>query len=193
MKALGIDLAGSPARPTGACFMGEDLEAHCLTVFSDEELLGLTAGKNVDIIAIDAPLTLPVGRPDIDVRNEHHFRGCDRELLARKIKFFPITLGPMRSLTKRGMMLSGEYSGKGYCVIEVYPGAAQDIMNVARQKYPGRLLSGLRGLGIKNLDDSLSVHELDAVTSAYVGIMHLAGKTESIGEESDGFIVLPAA
>ncbi|RKY82101.1 hypothetical protein DRQ11_14665, partial [candidate division KSB1 bacterium] len=32
----------------------------------------------------------------------------DKELLRRKIKFFPITLGPMRSLTKRGIRLKKE-------------------------------------------------------------------------------------
>jgi len=58
-----------------------------------------------DLIAIDAPLNLPPGRKSLDDKNGEHFRPCDRELQKRGIRFFPITLGPMRSLTQRGIDL----------------------------------------------------------------------------------------
>ena len=193
MNVLGIDLAGSPGRPTGVCVMDGKLEASCATVFSDDEIISRAESECPDIIAVDAPLSLPEGREDIDIRSDIHLRECDRELLRRKIKFFPITLGPMRMLTRRGISLKGILNEKGFSVIEVYPGAAQDILGIARQKFPERLLGGLKKLGIGGLHDGLNVHELDAVTSAYVGVMHLAGKAEEIGAPSGGLIVLPRA
>ncbi len=193
MKSLGIDLAGSPRRPTGACVMGEDLKPSCGVLFSDEEIILKAEDERPGIIAVDAPLSLPEGRDDIDEKSDNHLRECDRELLRRKIRFFPVTLGPMRMLTGRGIRLKGILEGKGFNVIEVYPGAAQDILGIARQRFPGRLLCGLKKLGIKSLHENLSVHELDAVTAAYVGLLELQGRTEIIGENPGGGIILPAA
>jgi len=57
------------------------------------------------IVAIDAPLSLPTGRKSIEQKTGVHLRECDKELLKRGIKFFPVTLGPMRKLTSRGITL----------------------------------------------------------------------------------------
>lgn len=192
MIVCGVDLAASPKRPTGACVLDSGLNASCFTVYSDEEIVLRVENQRVDIIAVDAPLSLPQGRYDIDERTDNHLRECDRELLRRKIKFFPVTLGPMRMLTKRGMLLKGVFNEKGFDAVEVYPGAAQDILGIARQKFPGRLLEGLQKLGIKSLHSALSVHELDAATSAYVGLLHLQGRAEEIGCPGGG-IILPRA
>jgi uncharacterized protein len=189
-SALGIDLAGSPLRPTGICVMDERLEASCATVFGDEDVMRQSS-SGPDIIAVDAPLSLPEGRADIDLRSDVHLRACDRELLKRKIKFFPITLGPMRMLTKRGMKLKDAFEKKGFDVAEVYPGAAQDILGISRQRFPEKLLAGLQKLGIKNLHGALTAHELDAATAAYVGIMHLTGNAEEIGNPGEGVMLLP--
>ncbi len=193
MNALGIDLAGSGKRPTGVCVMDERFDASCAAVFSDVEIISKAEQECPDIIAVDAPLSLPEGREDIDIRSDIHLRECDRELLSRKIKFFPITLGPMRMLTRRGISLKRILNEKGFNVIEVYPGAAQDILGIARQKFPDRLLGGLKKRGINGLHEALSVHELDAATAAYVGLLHLMGQTEEIGAASGGVIVLPRA
>jgi uncharacterized protein len=191
LKILGIDLAGSPKRPTGACLMDANLSCACSVLFSDDEIVNLAASELPDVIAVDAPLSLPPGRESIDEKSGSHLRECDRELIRRKIKFFPVTLGPMRMLTKRGLMLKKVFEGMGLKTIEVYPGAAQDIMGVSRQKYPGKLLRGLRRLGIKGLHNRLNVHELDAATSSYVGFLYLKGEAEKLEDESGGGIFLP--
>ncbi len=193
MKALGVDLAGSRKRPTGICLMDARMGVWCSTVFLDREIMSAAEKASADMVAIDAPLSLPPGRENIDSRSGGHLRVCDRELLRRKIKFFPITLGPMRMLTRRGISLCGILREQGKRVIEVYPGAAQDILNIARQKFPEELREGLESLGIRNLPRKPSVHELDAVTAAYVGLMHLKGRTQTIGDEDGGGIVLPVA
>ena len=134
-KVIGIDLAGSPKRNTGICLLVVNNILSCKTVFTDEEIFEFINLYSPDLIAIDAPLNLPPGRKTLEERNGEHFRPCDRELLKRGIRFFPITLGPMRSLTKRGIALKTKLKRRKYSVIEIYPGAAQDIWKIPRKQY----------------------------------------------------------
>ena len=53
-------------------------------------------------------------------------------LLTMKIKFFPITLGPMRQLTLRGLALKEKLEKVGLRVFETYPGAVQDLWGIPR-------------------------------------------------------------
>jgi predicted nuclease with RNAse H fold len=107
------------------------------------------------------------------------------------IKIFPATLGPMRKLTVRGIAIREKFEKAGLHVIEVYPGGAQDVLGIPRKKRGiNKLLVGLQTLGIQGLDFSLSNHELDAATCAYVGKLFLEGKAISCGAPNHG-IVLP--
>lgn len=192
MTVVGIDLAGSPKRNTGICTLRGEKITSWTTVFADEEIFDFVERAKPDLVAIDAPLNLPPGRKTIDDRNGQHFRVCDRELLRRGIRFFPITLGPMRSLTLRGIALKKKLKRKGYEVIEMYPGAAQDVWGIPRkQEGLEKLLRGLRKLGAKGLDNKMNGDELDAVTGALVGHLFLRGKAEVLGNFKEGAIVVP--
>ena len=125
-KVVGIDLAGSPKRSTGICTLKEDIITFCTIVHTNQEIVDYIENENPILIAVDAPLNLPPGRKSIEDKSGEHFRPCDRELLRGGIRFFPITLGPMRLLTARGIQLKRILTKRGYTVIEVYPGAAQD-------------------------------------------------------------------
>jgi len=162
------------------------------TVFSDKEIIEFVSRHRPNVVAIDAPLNLPPGRKSMDDRNGEHFRPCDRELLKRGIRFFPITLGPMRSLTQRGISLKKKLNRIKYRVIEMYPGAAQDVWRIARkQDGLGKLRKGLEKLGIKGLDKKMNGDELDAVSGAIVGKLFLQDKAEILGNFRQGAIVIP--
>ena len=192
MIVVGIDLAGSPKRNTGICILKGNKLSSCKTLYVDEEIVDLVKNANPDIIAIDAPLNLPPGRKTLEERNGEHFRPCDRELLRRGIRFFPITLGPMRSLTKRGILLKKRFNRLGFKVIEIYPGAAQDIWRIPRKQFGlGRLRRGLEDLGVKGLVRGMNGDELDAVSGAIVGRSYLEGKAEVLGNFRQGAIVVP--
>ena len=191
-KVIGIDLAGSPKRKTGICLLSDNIILSCKIVYTDDEIFEYIKKHSPDLIAIDAPLNLPPGRKTLEERNGEHFRPCDRELLKRGIRFFPITLGPMRSLTKRGIALKTKLKRRKYSVIEIYPGAAQDIWKIPRKQYGlEKLLKGLRKLGIKGLTNKMNGDELDAVSGAVVGQLYLQSKAEVIGNLRKGAIVLP--
>lgn len=174
-KVVGIDLAGSPKRNTGICTLKKDNITFCTVVNTDQEIINYIEKENPTLIAINAPLNLPPGRKSMEDKNGEHFRPCDRELLRRGIRFFPITLGPMRLLTKRGIHLKRVLTRRGYPVIEVYPGAAQDIWHTGqKQEGLSKLRKGLEKLGLKGLNNKMNGDELDAVTATLVGQLFFA-------------------
>jgi predicted nuclease with RNAse H fold len=187
----GIDLAGVSHRPSGCCLL-DGLKADTRLLYTDEEIMDWLRKEKPELIAIDAPLTLPPGRKSIDERNESHYRPCDMELRRRKIPFFPITLGPMRVLTKRGIKLREVLERAGFRVVEIYPGGAQDIWGIPRARHN---LSGLRdGLckrGISGLKKQCTDHELDAASGALVGHLFLQEKAEVYGDFKSGAIIMP--
>jgi predicted nuclease with RNAse H fold len=194
-KVVGIDLAGSPGRPTGLCILVGN-QARVSVVFSDEEILQ-SVGKGAEAIAIDAPLSLPRGRcclrDDCPCAGKAHFRVCDLELRRMKIKFFPITLGPMRQLTVRGMALKKRLEAEGFRVFETYPGAAQDIWGIPRQKDLPGLLEGLKRFKIGGnwLDRGVTRHELDAFTCALAAREDVKGNSMALGDPEEGLMILP--
>ena len=192
LTVVGIDLAGCPKRNTGICALQGRTVKQWATLFSDEEIITFVEEAKPSLIAIDAPLNLPPGRKTMEQKNGEHFRPCDRELLKRGIRFFPITLGPMRALTKRGISLKKKLTRRGFKVIEMYPGAAQDVWNIARkQDGLNKLRRGLETLGLIGLDKKMNGDELDAVTGALVGRLFLHGKAEVLGNFKQGAIVIP--
>ena len=86
---VGIDLAGSPKRDTGLCWIAGKRILACTIAHTDKEVLDFVAKAHPDLVVIDAPLHLPPGRKSLEDRNGEHFRPCDRELLRRGIRFFP--------------------------------------------------------------------------------------------------------
>ena len=192
MNIVGIDLAGVETRDTGFCVMDENVNVRTRVLHTDREVVKETITAGPRVVAIDAPLSLPRGRRSLDERVNVHLRECDREMLRMGIKFFPITLGPMRKLTERGIRIKTLLERAGLEVIEVYPGGAQDLLGIPR-KHRGlkKLLSGLRGMGVRGLSERMSDHELDAVTSALVGKLYLEGNYTALGDPEEGLIIMP--
>ena len=192
---LGLDLAGSPRRPTGFCV----LRGRRVTVghlFGDDDIFTTVETAAPGLIAIDAPLALPAGRCCLlntcACAGTTHFRVSDYELRRLGIRFFPMTLGPMRQLTQRGMHLKAALEDRGFAVIETYPGAAQDIWGIPRQRDVAGLRRGLSRFRLQGLHPSEpSPHVLDAVTCALVGQLYLRGAASSIGSADEALMILP--
>ncbi len=164
MSILSLDLAGSPSRRTGYAFWKRDAKGKSYSkvgsVFSDEEILTLIEKFRPSVVGIDAPLSLPAGRSSIEEKGPH-FREVDLQLKAMHIRFFPISLGPMRMLTKRGMELKkkimelGKRLNMSISVYELFPGGSLDILNIPR-KTPEAVNAFMKPFGLlaKNVDES---------------------------------------
>ena len=62
MRFIGLDLAGSPKRPTGFCVADSKMHVECEVLHTDKEILEAVKKSRGKIAAIDAPLALPKGR-----------------------------------------------------------------------------------------------------------------------------------
>lgn len=189
MVVVGVDLAGSPRRATGVCIL-RGLKARTWVARADEEILSIIEQAKPDLVPIDAPLSLPAGRTTVQDRTGGHFRECDLELRRRGIRFFPVTLGPMRMLTQRGLAIGAKIAAMGYRAVECYPGGAQDVWGIPRQHRDLKGLgAGLEKLGVKGLTEAMTGDELDAVTAALAGRWFLLGRGEMLG--GDAGILMP--
>ena len=196
MKFIGIDLAGSQSRPTGFCELDERNNARCMVLFSDEEIKTAVKQSHGKVAAIDAPLALPVGRHCLEehCRGRSHFRACDLVLTRMRIRGFPLTIGPMRTLTSRGIRIARQLKLLGVSVIETYPGAAQDLLRIPRKQYGLEVLQkGLTDLGVKGdlRRRKLTGDELDAVNCALVAKEYASGSYLAIGDPSEIMMILP--
>ncbi len=191
--AVGIDLAASFKRPTGLAAVDESLNCTVSTAFNDDKIIDFVISYSPSIVVIDAPLSVPAGRSDIDDMGGPHFRKCDVELRRLKIRFFPITLGPMRQLTKRGISLKLKLREAGFESIESFPGGVQDVLGIPRHKNMKGLLNGLIKLGLNGISAVNNEHELDAATIGYLGQLYLNGRALALGDPEEGLLYLPKA
>lgn len=196
MIFIGIDLAGSENRETGICFLDERKNAHTLIIKQDKQIIEMIS-KNISAIksiGIDAPLSLPKGRENINSYGPH-FRACDIELKRLKIKFFPITLGPMRKLTERGIKIKNMIlkMKQDITVAEVFPGALYDIFGVNR-KSAQEIMKFFKAekIKIKEKGRFLTQDELDSIACAYTMYLFEQNKAQEIGDRSEGTIIIPS-
>jgi uncharacterized protein YprB with RNaseH-like and TPR domain/predicted nuclease with RNAse H fold/dephospho-CoA kinase len=189
---VGIDLTGSEQRPTGWCCLKGD-EAVTGLVSTDKELIERTLHARPNVVSIDSPLSLPrgfrlsadggaVGKGDI-------MRFCERVLKKRGVNAYPAMIPSMRRLTARGIRLARVFRSHGIPTIESYPGAAQDVMNIPRKRASLELLeAGLAEFGVVGdfVRKTVSHDELDAITSAIVGVFFWSGRFERLGPDPFG-------
>lgn len=195
---VGIDLTGSSKRSSGWCVLRK-YTAKTKLLDTDEAIIEETVKVRPRLVSIDSPLSLPRGRvvvsDDDPGRSEFGImRTSERILKRRGINVYPCLLPSMQKLTARGIALAKEFRKRGIPVIESYPGAAQDIMNIPRKRAGLDLLrAGLRDFGIcgSYLRKNVSHDELDAITSAVVGAFFFAGKFEALGEEEEEALIVP--
>jgi len=198
LRIVGIDLTGSETRPSGWCLLNGN-EAITSRLGSTREIVDETIKAKPDLVSIDSPLSLPVGRTSVDdkdaARNQAGItRACERILRRRGINVYPCLIPSMQRLTQRGIELAKEFRSGGLPVIESYPGAAQDIMGIPRKRASLELLAkGMQRFGIAGsfTEASVSHDELDAITSAIVGLFFWSGKFEALGNEEEDYLIIP--
>ncbi len=196
--ALGIDLRSAPRYPTGLAVLGLDRRLRLLeTVRTDEEIEDVVERYAPAIVAIDSPLALPEGRCCADSACEcaRHgiMREVDRICAAMGYRPYPTLIPSMVGLTLRGIALGERLCARGLAVVEVYPGMAQDILGIPRKRDRDGLRRGLRRAGIHGIPRKRrpSHDELDAATAAFVGVLHIEGRTQVLNPAEVSPLVAP--
>jgi uncharacterized protein YprB with RNaseH-like and TPR domain/predicted nuclease with RNAse H fold len=193
-RVVGIDLTGSAKRATGWALM-EGADANTKTLSTDDELFDETIAVNPDLVSIDSPLSLPEGWTDPDTPcGRPIYRKCELALKRMGISVFWCMLPTMKGLTTRGMRLAQRLREAGVEVIESYPGAAQDLLGIPRKGSSleelkwGLARAGIRG---KFLHGKVTHDEVDAITSALVGLFYLADDYIALGNAAENYLIVP--
>lgn len=195
---IGIDLVSSEDRESGYCILTGN-KAKTFRIKTDEEIIRYAQDAGAALISIDSPLTIPKGREtyfDDDPGREEYgiMRECERILKRRGVNVYPCLIPSMQKLTRRGIQLADKFRKLGIPVIESYPGAAQDILAIPRKRAGlNYLADALAEFGIYDnfTKRKISHDELDAITSAIVGIFFWTGKFEGIGNFDEEYLIIP--
>lgn len=189
-RIVGIDLTGSAKRATGWALM-EGATVTTKSLSTDEDLIQETVGAKPDLVSIDSPLSLPegYGKPGVPI-----YRKCELALKRMGISVFWCLLPTMQMLTRRGIKLATDLRERGLKVIESYPGAAQDILGIPRKGASlDELKWGLVRSGITGdfATTKVTHDEVDAITSAFVGLFYLADDYIALGTLSEDYLIVP--
>lgn len=198
LRIVGIDLTGSESRPSGWCLL-EGTNAITERLGSDSEIIRETVKAQPTLVSIDSPLSIPAGRTSVydDDPGRQDFgimRSCERILKKRGVNVYPSLIPSMQKLTARGIRLANQFRSMGIPVIESFPGAAQDIMGIPRKRVSQEFLAkGLERFGVKGdfIKNPISHDELDAITSAVVGLFFWSGKFEALGNIEEEYLIIP--
>lgn len=195
---VGIDVVSSEDRESGYCILKGN-RAETFRIKTDEEMIRLAQEAGAKLISIDSPLTIPKGRKtyfdDDPGRDEYGImRECERILKKRGVSVYPCLIPSMQKLTRRGIQLADKLRKLGIPVIESYPGAAQDILAIPRKRAGlNYLADALAEFGIYDnfTERKISHDELDAITSAIVGLFFWTGMFEGIGNLDEEYLIIP--
>ena len=178
VRSVGLDLAGLETNETGFAYI-EGRYALVRTVHKDNEILELVEYYRPDVVAVDAPLTMPI---------RGYERTIERKLRKMGFRVLPPLLGGMKRLTERGVRLKELLESRGFETIEVHPRTSRILLGFDEGQ--ASLLGFLKSYGIHCERENLSVHEADSLIAAFVGVLYITGLTRNVGGD-DGYIVIP--
>ena len=204
---LGIDLTSSPAKPS-AC-LGVDNSGQ-LVYFGfathDDDIISITEFYSPQVIAIDAPLSLPAGLCCLELdcpckaESGRKSRECDQELRLLGIPCYPTSKKSfIKDLISRGIQLKNRLRQQESQVIEIYPYASKVRLfgkAMPRKTTPQGMAFIKRQLEclLPDLKPYLNCfdHDLcDAAVAAYTALLYHQNKTDALGERKEGLIFIP--
>lgn len=205
---IGIDLTSSLRRATACVALdGELTLAWSDLLFSDADILDITASHRPHIVAIDAPLGLPKGLCCLEESCSCQAlmpgkgRMCESELSRRGIPcYYTTKKSIIKNMVYRAISLKHEMGARGCQVIEVYPYATKVVL------FGGPIPSKSKPAGLSFLRQQIAKlmpqliphlprfnHDLcDALLAAYTAYLYAKGEAEIIGDPGEGAICIPA-
>lgn len=191
-RILGIDYGSKMAGTTVVAYMAEgrvNFDASLKGKDADAMIIRIAETLKPDLIAIDAPLSLPGVYTGLSGCDDYFYRECDKLTKAMS----PMFLG---GLTARAMKLAAVLRSWNIEVIEAYPVKAgkglelktfgyrdkqPDLPGLLQQLYPAT------GIDLRQ-HTQLSGHHIDAVLALHIARQYMAGTASRLGNTDEGFI-----
>jgi len=208
---FGIDLTSTAAKPS-ACF-GLDSKSQLVYlgfITENRDIVTLLNFYSPQVIAIDAPLSLPSGlccleescpcKPKFPRKN----RQCDQELRQQGIPCYPTSKKTfIKDLIYRGIELKTSIGGEAKQagqVIEVYPFASKVRLfgKTMPRKTTKQGMSFVRDKlgdilpGIEPYLDMFNHDLCDAAVAAYTALLHHQNRVDALGDNAEGLIFIPS-
>jgi len=207
---FGIDLTSTEAKPSACVGLDGKLQLVYLGFLTENShTLALLNFYSPQVIAIDAPLSLPLGLCCLEesCRCEPKFprknRQCDQELRRQGIPCYPTTKKTfIKSLIYRGIELKtsiGREVKQAGQVIEVYPFASKVRLlgKTTPQKTTNQGMSFLKDRmgdilpSLKPYYDMFDHDLYDAAIAAYTAFLHHQNRVDALGNSHEGLIFVP--
>ena len=199
---VGIDLAGVEHRETGVAILRDGRLARLTSAGTDDEVLALaTQAGPGSTVAINAPLTRPLGRccldDDCPCRHDPGTRSrqLERELARMGVPTLATAL--LKVLARRGARVAAALRDRGFEPLEVYPFATLRLLGLPCQgkrtpRGRRRIYRAVRALVPSLRHPRASEHQLDAVVCALTARLWREGRTRAVGLPEEGLMIIPA-
>ncbi len=214
MIFVGIDPSAGERNPSGICFMDKSFRIILINkwwTLNDLDAILKPLSNRIRFIGIDGPLQPPHELDYCCFKDSvlpcHHkqttpFKGryCEKILNQFGFRCFVTSKNSFAKIwIKRCFEIDHHLRSEGYLTLEVYPTAVRKILfpelkgkkkSLNFRKHLQKLIEE-SGIQIPQNKRVYSDDELDAVLAAYTVVLHEQKKTIVIGDEKDGFIILP--
>jgi predicted nuclease with RNAse H fold len=207
MNFIGMDLTTSPKKKTACAVLDAELRLQDRVLLGgDEDIAAFVEAHRPVLVAIDAPLNLPLGLCCLEETcscqplSSRKGRQCERELSALGIGcYYTTKRSIIKGMVYRGIRLKADLERRGHSVIEIYPYASKVRLfgplprktTVAGRQALQALLQRLIPSVPSPQEDLLSHDALDALLAAYTGFLYDCGRTEALGDPSEGLLHIP--
>lgn len=198
---VGIDLAGVEHRETGVAILHAGRLVRLTSAGPDEEVLDLAklAGR-WGTVAINAPLTRPLGRccldDDCPCRQDPGTRSRQLERELGRMGVPALATALIKVLARRGERVAADLRRRGCEPIEVYPYATLRLLGLptaGKKTAAGRrrIHRALKPLVPGLNHPKASEHQLDAVVCALTADLWRQCRTRTVGIPEEGLMVIP--
>jgi uncharacterized protein len=172
------------------------------SVCTDQDILAVAALAVMSggAVAVNAPLTLPLGRCCLDddcrCRHEPGVRSRQLERDLRRMGIPILATAVIKILARRGLRLAAALRAAGCEPLEAYPVATLRLLGLpttGKRTELGRrrIQAALQPL-VPGLDHPrASEHELDAVACALTAQLWLTGRARAVGLPEEGLMAVP--
>ncbi|GAB5523586.1 MAG: hypothetical protein Roseis2KO_14580 [Roseivirga sp.] len=191
-RVLGVDYGSKMAGTTVVAYIVEgqvSFEASQKGKDADVMIMKLAETLKPDLVAIDAPLSLPGVYTGLSGCDNYFYRECDKLTKAMS----PMFLG---GLTARAMKLAASLRLQTIEVIEAYPVKTGNNLGLKTFGYRGKQpdlpglfeqLYSVTGMDLRS-HDQLSGHHIDAALALHIAQQYIAGTVSRLGNAQEGLI-----
>jgi predicted nuclease with RNAse H fold len=190
IKIVGIDYGSKLAGTTAIAMLDENGNFSIIQSQkkqdADEMILNMLDTFKPELIAFDAPLSLPNGLYSGNIQDDFFYRQADKELKAMS----PMFLG---GLTARAMRIAAICKSKQIEIIESYPGAfvKAELLNEVYSKKDNTMISKFSKISASYFQFKMpqlnNWHAIDACICLEIGIRKANGNGRFKGNQ-DGYI-----